>query len=151
MEWLNRLKIKMGHLGGSVGWASDFGSGHDLTVCEFEPHIRICADHLLTSWSLLQILCLLPSLPLPRSHFVSLCFSKINKCKKMFFGAPGWCSRLSVRLQPGHDLAVRPWVRAPRRALGWWLRACSLFLILCLPLSLPLPRSCSVSLCPKNK
>ena len=22
-------------------------------------------------------------------------------------GAPGWCSRLSVRLQPGHDLAVR--------------------------------------------
>ena len=27
----------------------------------------------------------------------------------------------------------------------------SLFQILCLPLSLTLPRSCSVSLCPKNK
>ena len=43
-------------------------------------------------------------------------------------------------------------VRAPRQALGWWLRAWSLFPILCLPLSLPPPpRSCSVSLCPKNK
>ena len=26
-----------GRLGGSVGWASDFGSGQDLTVREFEP------------------------------------------------------------------------------------------------------------------
>ena len=70
------------HLGGSVGWASDFSSGHDLTVCGFEPCIRHCADHLHRAWSLLQILCLLLSLPLPHSHFVSLCFSKINKCKK---------------------------------------------------------------------
>ena len=31
----------------------------------------------------------------------------IDKCiKKMWHGAPGWRSRLSVRLQPGHDLAV---------------------------------------------
>ena len=44
-----------------------------------------------------------------------------------------------------------PWVRAPRQALGWWLRAWSLLPILCLPLSLPLPRSWSVYLCPKNK
>ena len=27
----------MGRLGGSVGWATDFGSGHDLAVREFEP------------------------------------------------------------------------------------------------------------------
>ena len=27
----------MGHLG-------DFGSGHDLTVGEFEPRVRLCAD-----------------------------------------------------------------------------------------------------------
>ena len=26
-----------GRLGGSVGQASDFGSRHDLVVCEFEP------------------------------------------------------------------------------------------------------------------
>ena len=34
----------MGHLGGSVGLASDFSSGHDLAVCEFKPHIGLCAD-----------------------------------------------------------------------------------------------------------
>ena len=34
----------MGHLGGSVGWASDFGSGHDLTVHEFEPRVGLCAN-----------------------------------------------------------------------------------------------------------
>ena len=70
--------------------------------------------------------------------------------QKAFLGAPGWLSRLSVRLQ------LRSWSRltgvwAPRRALGWWPRAWSLLPILCLPLSLPLPRSCSVSLCLKNK
>ena len=27
--------------------------------------------------------------------------------KNILMGAPGWRSRLSVRLQPGHDLAVR--------------------------------------------
>ena len=31
-------------MGGSVGWASDFGSGHDLTVHEFKPHVGLCAD-----------------------------------------------------------------------------------------------------------
>ena len=36
------------------------------------------------------------------------------------------------------------------QSLGCWLGAWSLFPILCLPLSLPLPRSCSVSLCPKK-
>ena len=34
----------MGHLGGSVGWVAGFGSGHDLTVCEFEPRVGLCAD-----------------------------------------------------------------------------------------------------------
>ena len=29
------------------------------------------------------------------------------KSKHIFPGAPGWRSRLSVRLQPGHDLALR--------------------------------------------
>ena len=33
-----------GRLGGSVGWASDFGSGHDLTSCEFEPRVGLCAN-----------------------------------------------------------------------------------------------------------
>ena len=33
-----------GRLGGSVGEASDFGSGHDLTVHRFEPRVGLCAD-----------------------------------------------------------------------------------------------------------
>ena len=32
-----------GRLAGSVSGASDFGSGHDLLVREFEPHIRLTA------------------------------------------------------------------------------------------------------------
>ena len=35
-----------GRLGGSVGRASDFSSGHDLTVSELEPRIELCADSL---------------------------------------------------------------------------------------------------------
>ena len=31
-------------LGGSVGWASGFGSGHDLAVCEFQLRVGVCAD-----------------------------------------------------------------------------------------------------------
>ena len=65
-------------------------------------------------------------------------------------GAPGWLTQLSTRLWL-RSWSRGPWVLAPRQALGWWLRAWSLFPILCLPLSLPLPRSCSVSLCPQNK
>ena len=33
-----------GHLGGSVGCVSNFGSGHDLVVREFKPHIGPRAD-----------------------------------------------------------------------------------------------------------
>ena len=32
------------NLGGSVGEASDFGSGHDLAVHKFEPRVGLCAD-----------------------------------------------------------------------------------------------------------
>ena len=28
---------------GAVGWASDFGSGHDLAVHRFEPRVGLCA------------------------------------------------------------------------------------------------------------
>ena len=62
-----------------------------------------------------------------------------------------WVAQSVKRLTSARSRSRGPWVRAPRRALGWWLGAWSLFPILCLPLSLPLPRSCSVSLCPKNK
>ena len=35
-----------GRLGGSVGRASDSGSGHDLTAHEFEPRVGLCTDSL---------------------------------------------------------------------------------------------------------
>ena len=36
-------KNKLGCLGGSVSWVSNFGSGRDLTVHEFQPHIGLSA------------------------------------------------------------------------------------------------------------
>ena len=61
-------------------------------------------------------------------------------------GVPGWLNGLRVWLQLrlwSHSL----WVWVLHRALCWQLRAWNLLWILCNPLSLPLPRSCSVSLC----
>ena len=67
---LKKLLGLMGRLGGSVGWASDFGSGHDLMVHEFEPHVRLCADS--SEPGVCFGFCLPLSLPLPFSHSVSL-------------------------------------------------------------------------------
>ena len=69
----------MGHLGGSVCWASDFGSGHDLTVRGFEPRVGLCADSSEPEACLLRILRLPLNLPLPCSCSPSLSFSKMNK------------------------------------------------------------------------
>ena len=51
----------------------DFGSGHDLTVYEFESHVGLCADGAEPAWIL--------SLPLSLSaHACTLSISlKINK------------------------------------------------------------------------
>ena len=38
------IHFDLERLGGSVGQASNFGSGQDLVVLEFEPRIRLCAD-----------------------------------------------------------------------------------------------------------
>ena len=43
-EGLGHQKADLGHLGDSVGYASDFSSGHDLVVHGFEPHIMLRAD-----------------------------------------------------------------------------------------------------------
>ena len=107
----------------------------------------LTSGSMVTMRSLFGILSLCRSLPLPHSLDLSLLK---NKKKINVKGAPGWLSQLSVWLwlrSWSHGL----WVRAPRCTLCWQLRARNLFRILCLPLSLPLPCSCSVSLCPKNK
>ena len=43
----------------------DFGSGRDLTVCEFEPRVGLCADSVERAWDSLSVsLCLSVSLSL---------------------------------------------------------------------------------------
>ena len=49
-----------GPLGGSVGYASDFGSGHDLMAHEFKPHVGVTAVSTEPAWDPLS-----PSLSLP--------------------------------------------------------------------------------------
>ena len=77
----------MGSLGGSVRCLTfDFGSGHDLMVCEFGPHIEpsigLCADSAEPAWdSLSRFLALCPSPTRVHAHALSL--SKINKLKKI--------------------------------------------------------------------
>ena len=52
----------------------DSGSGHDLTVCEIKPPIRLCADSMEPAWYSHPV-----SLLLPLSLSLSL---KINELKK---------------------------------------------------------------------
>ena len=53
----------------------DFGSHHDLTVCEFKPHMGLFADSAETAWNSLS---LSPSVFAPTSLVLSLSL-KINK------------------------------------------------------------------------
>ena len=73
------VMIFEGHLGGSVSWASDVGSGHDLTVSEFKPRVGLCADSSEpgTCFGFCVPLSLCPS----PAHVLSLSLSlsKINK------------------------------------------------------------------------
>ena len=80
----------------------DFDSGHVLMVMRSRPSLSF-----IWTSSLLKILSLFPSVPvpLPRScttaHVLSLSKLKINKNfkKRIHSGAPGWPSRVSVQLQ----------------------------------------------------
>ena len=60
---------KITHLGLLDG-ALGLGSGHDLMVCEFEPHVRLCADS--SEPGACFRFCVSLSLPLPGSCSVSL-------------------------------------------------------------------------------
>ena len=65
----------LGRLAGSVSWASNFGSGHDLKICEFEPHIGFSADSSEPGAALDSVS---PSLSAPPLLVQSLSLSKIN-------------------------------------------------------------------------
>ena len=55
--------------------------------------------------------------------------------KKLWFRG-AWVAQSVRRPTSARSRSRGPGVRAPLQALGWWLRAWSLFPILCLPLSL---------------
>ena len=38
----------------------DFGSGYDLTVCEFKPYVRLYADSVEPAWDSLSLALFLP-------------------------------------------------------------------------------------------
>ena len=59
----------------------DFGSGHDLTVREFEPHVGLGAD---STEPASDSLCLPLSLPLSRLCSLSLSQNKLKKKKNMY-------------------------------------------------------------------
>ena len=67
-----------GHLGGSGRLVKcqtpDFGSGHDLSVCEFKPHIWLCSDSVEPAWDSLALLLSL-LLPCSRERVLHLLFS----------------------------------------------------------------------------
>ena len=65
-----------GRLGRSVGEASDFSSGPDLTVRGFEPHVWLCADS--SEPGDCFRFCVSPSLCPSPAHAPSLLVSKIN-------------------------------------------------------------------------
>ena len=71
------LKVVMGRLGGSVGWASDFSSGHDLAVREFEPRVGLWADG--SEPGACFRFCVSLSLCPSPVHALCLSVSKINK------------------------------------------------------------------------
>ena len=69
-----------GRLSGSVGSASDFRSGHDLAVCEFEPCVGLCADS--SEPGACFRFCVSLSLGPSPAHAPSLSVSEINKTLK---------------------------------------------------------------------
>ena len=86
-----------------------FRSGHDLTVCEFEPCVRRGADRvgplgiLSPSFSALPLLA--PSL--------SLSLSKINILKKADEAAPGW-GRLILEVRVPQNPRTQPQGLSPK-------------------------------------
>ena len=56
-----------------------FGLGHDLMVCDFEPHIRLCVDSTEPAWDSLSLPLFLP---LPCSCSLSLSLSQGKETEK---------------------------------------------------------------------
>ena len=97
-----------------LGYASNFGSGHDTKVRGFKRHAGLCADS--SEPGACFRFCVSLSLPLSHLCSVSLCLSKINKRKKKIkikkdTAIEGTCmaqtvERPALGFHSGHDLMV---------------------------------------------
>ena len=61
----------------------DFGSGHDLMVCEIERHVGLCADSSEPAWHSLSLPLLCPSLRLSLFLKNKYALKKLNKNSKI--------------------------------------------------------------------
>ena len=104
----------MGLLDGSVDQASNFGSGHDLTVCDFRPRIGLRADSS-EPGSCLRF-CVSPSLSDPSLLALSLSLSKINIKNKIKFKNHG--VKFTVRKLNKHPFPFLTHPYSCRFALG---------------------------------
>ena len=75
------LRVCFRRLGGSVSWASNFSSGHALTVHWVQPRIGLCADSL-EPGACFRFCVSLSLCPSP-IHALSVSVPKINKKKKL--------------------------------------------------------------------
>ena len=108
-------KCLLGCLGGSVDWASNFSSGHDFAVREFEPRVRLCADS--SEPGPCFRFCVSLSLTLPCSCSVTL-KNKQTKIKKKKVSHPGM--PVSIQLLTLAQLVISQlWDQAPRGAPQW--------------------------------
>ena len=111
-----------GRLGGSAGWAPDFGSGHDLTACEFKPRGGLCADSL-DPGACSGSCVLLSYLPLCQplcSHSVSQKSINIKKKKIKVHG--GKCLKMCIVFRVDQTLP---------KTLSWRFCVRSLFACFC--------------------
>ena len=139
--------------GAERGGDTESEAGSRLCIDSTEPHAWLeLMDHEIMTWT--EVGCqptepprrpqktyLLEVYPeIPTNEMVCLWFA----FKYSIQHRGTWVAQLRVQFQ------LRPWsygsrVRALHWALRWQQRAWSLLRILCFPLSLPLPKSCSVS------
>ena len=129
---------------------ADFGCGHDLTVCGFEPRIRLCADSSEQGYTAVVLFfrCIQNSFTILDLMLDQLIFNLLSKPRCRGIWVVQSVERpTSAQVMISQSMSLSP-------ASGSVLTAQSLEPAsdsVSPSLSLLLPRSCSVFLCLKNK
>ena len=108
-------QLKKYHYVGALGWlsrwAANLGSGHDLTVCGFEPRVGLCAGSSEPGSCFGFCVCL--SLCLSPAHALSLSVSKINKNIKNVF-------LITLKIPQKHNFCDCLIVSCMNDLFGYW-------------------------------